>query len=172
MDLRTPSQFDDILNKSNLDPSFPTFIIAECVLVYLKQENTLNLLNYFTQKFNNLALIEYEVINPFDEFGKRMKENLQERNCILFGIDDTPDVESHIKRFKTTGFSQSEVFCMLDLYNKIINKEEKNLIEKIEMMDEFEEWNLIQSHYCFGVGVKFDEKTHLELGNYFKLEKL
>ena len=160
-----------IITNSKFDLNVPVFIIAECVLVYLKIDDTLNLLNFFNQKFNNIVMIEYEVINPFDEFGKKMKENLLERNCVLFGIEDTPSVESHIKRFQNTGFNQVEVYDMLSLYNKIIIKEEKIRIEKLELMDEFEEWNIIQSHYCFGIGVKYDIQYD-DLGKCMKLQNL
>ena len=142
------------------------------MLVYLKVDDSLNLLNYFNKKFNNVILIEYEVINPFDEFGKRMKENLFERNCVLFGIEDSSDVNAHVNRFVKTGFNNAEVYDMLSLYDKIINKEEKLRVEKIEMMDEFEEWNLIQTHYCFGIGIKAVDKEHENLAIFMKLENL
>ena len=171
-DLRDQAQLEDLLKRSMIDTSIPIFIIAECVLVYLKQQESINLLSFFSEKFKNLAVIEYEVISPFDEFGRRMKENLLERNCILFGIEDTPDIESHVKRYEKTGFTQVEVYDMLKLYDKIISKEERNRIEKIELLDEFEEWNLIQSHYCFGVGVKNIDKKYEAINSYLKLDKL
>ena len=155
-----------------IDTSIPIFVIAECVLVYLKHQESLDLLNFFSGKFNNVSVIEYEVINPFDEFGRKMKENLLERNCILYGIEDTPDIQSHVKRFEKTGYTQIEVHDMLKLYDRIISKEERNRIEKIELMDEFEEWNLIQSHYCFGVAVKNSDKQYEAMNNYMKLDKL
>jgi hypothetical protein len=41
------------------------------------------------------------------------------------------------------------------IYNTKLNGEgEKTRIERIEMFDEFEEWELLQSHYCVCVGVR------------------
>lgn len=39
------------------------------------------------------------------------------------------------------------------VYNERINVEnERTRIEKIEMFDEFEEWNMLQDHYCLSIG--------------------
>lgn len=36
---------------------------------------------------------------------------------------------------------------MLSFYSKISNQNERNRIEKIDFLDELEEWNLLMSHY-------------------------
>jgi len=41
------------------------------------------------------------------------------------GINDYPDVPSLIKRFKDLGYTNVEVFDMLDVYNKYINQDER-----------------------------------------------
>jgi hypothetical protein len=38
---------------------------------------------------------------------------------------------------------------MLELYNEKTDQIEKKRIEKIDFLDELEEWNLIMSHYFF-----------------------
>ena len=45
---------------------------------------------------------------------------------------------------------------MLEFYDKYADKEEKARIEKIEIFDEFEEWNILQSHYCLVLATKGD----------------
>jgi len=37
---------------------------------------------------------------------------------------------------------------MTTVYNSRLNQTEKQRIERIEMFDEFEEWLLLQGHYC------------------------
>jgi hypothetical protein len=41
---------------------------------------------------------------------------------------------------------------MNDVYYKKLNKDEKARIEKLEIFDEFEEWVLLQTHYCLCLG--------------------
>ena len=48
-----------------------------------------------------------------------------------------------------------ESLTMSDVYASKLNSEgEKTRIEKIEMFDEFEEWVLLQSHYCLTLAVR------------------
>jgi hypothetical protein len=44
---------------------------------------------------------------------------------------------------------------MLDVYNKFTDQVEKRRIEKLEMMDEFEEWIIIQNHYFISLSVNY-----------------
>jgi hypothetical protein len=39
---------------------------------------------------------------------------------------------------------------MIKIYNELLDKKEKQRIEKLEYLDEFEEWNIIMGHY-FGM---------------------
>jgi len=48
---------------------------------------------------------------------------------------------------------------MLDIYNKMIDEKEKKRIEKLQLFDEFEEWNLIMSHYFVGLAHNWECKV-------------
>lgn len=62
----------------------PTLVITECVLVYLKPEDTQKILQFIGEFFQReLAILNYEMINPSDPFGKVMLENLEDRGCKL-----------------------------------------------------------------------------------------
>ena len=41
---------------------------------------------------------------------------------------------------------------MTQVYNKHLDATEKARIERLEMFDEFEEWVLLQDHYCIAYG--------------------
>ena len=60
------------------DRDAPTLVITECVLIYLKPEDTKNILG-FVKDFirGDAAILNYEMINPSDPFGKVMLENLE-----------------------------------------------------------------------------------------------
>ena len=99
-------------------------------------------------------IIIFEQINPKDTFGKKMIENLKNRKCPLLSIQDYPTLKSQIKRFLNLGYDESYFYKMLEVYHKFIENEELERIEKIEMLDEIEEWDLMLSHYCFGISMK------------------
>jgi tRNA wybutosine-synthesizing protein 4 len=42
------------------------------------------------------------------------------------------------------------------LYSLRLDTAERQKIEKIEIFDEFEEWVLLQSHYCLTLGKRFN----------------
>lgn len=46
--------------------SAPTLIIAECVFVYMANDATLNLLKFFTQRFTQCAIVNYDQVRLYD----------------------------------------------------------------------------------------------------------
>ena len=89
------------------------------------------------------------MIDPNDSFGQTMVQNLKERGCDLLGLDGCPDINSQVQRMKDS-FQTEEVECfsMDHVYQNKLDQQEKARIEKLELFDEFEEWTLLQSHYC------------------------
>ena len=49
---------------------------------------------------------------------------------------------------KDTGFTKVECFDMNKVYNEKLDSVERHRIEKLEIFDEFEEWEMLQHHYC------------------------
>jgi len=95
----------------------------------------------------------YEQINPNDPFGATMRSNLQKRGCPLLGIDEYPDLSSQTTRFQSIGCSQVDAFDMNTVYSTLLDKSDLARIHKLEIFDEYEEWFLIESHYCIVVAV-------------------
>jgi tRNA wybutosine-synthesizing protein 4 len=53
---------------------------------------------------------------------------------------------------ETGGMSSAECFNMQTLYNTKLEKTEKARIEKLEIFDEYEEWEMLSIHYCVSLG--------------------
>ncbi len=152
-DITNISQVEEKLNESKINTENFTIFIAECLLVYIKKNDTYEMLKSYTNMFKNILFLEYDLIGAFDPFGKEMIVNLSERGISLSGYEELPDEESHKNRYLETGFKFSEVVDCLQYYHHGISKEEKKVIEHLEMMDEFEEFNLLMKHSCFGYGI-------------------
>ena len=101
-------------------------------------------------------MMNYEMISPFDPFGETMMSNLAARGCDLYGIEACHSVELQSERLvRHLGPSDTlhlKTLKMTEVYNKCLDGAEKTRIEKLEMFDEFEEWVLLQDHYCIAFG--------------------
>lgn len=69
------------------------------------------------------------------------------------GIEAHPDQESQKQRFLNLGWEVSNAIDMNSVYSKVIPSSDVQRIEKLELFDEFEEWHLIQAHYCISMSV-------------------
>jgi [phosphatase 2A protein]-leucine-carboxy methyltransferase len=69
-------------NSALLDPSVPTLLVFECVLVYMSPESSSRLLRWFVEKSRStpngvLGSIVYEMFGLNDAFGRVMVNNLK-----------------------------------------------------------------------------------------------
>ncbi len=142
---------------TRLDFSAPTLFLSECVLVYMPPEASAEVLRWAGdgKTFSGpVVLATYEQIHPNDPFGRTMMANLTARGCPLLGLPAYPDLEAQRRRFLGLGYQRHGGWSMNDIYGYYIAKDSLRKAEKIEMFDEFEEWHLIQGHYCISVGAR------------------
>ena len=158
-DLTQGNKVQNCIKESNLDSNILTIVIAECFFCYLSSEEVNDLLSILNKNFNNSILLYYDLINPNDDFGKMMIKNLKNfRGIILPGYKDCPDEKSHIKRISDNGFiNKSNCIEMLKYFNEILSEEIKKKVNKLELIDELEEWNLLQKHSCIGYAIKVNK---------------
>lgn len=61
-----------------MDFSIPTLVLTECLLVYLKKEDSDKIMSSIKDFFTgDLLFLNYEMIHPNDAFGKVMVSNLE-----------------------------------------------------------------------------------------------
>ncbi|KAG8528236.1 uncharacterized protein KY384_007153 [Bacidia gigantensis] len=163
VDLRTldpltarPSTFDSI------DPSLPTLILSECCLCYLTPAAADTVALYFTKHFfpssTPLGLVLYEPIRPDDAFGKTMVSNLATRGIVLQTLKKYGSLDSESARLKVYGFGESRGADINELWKKGVDEVEKELVARLEMVDEVEEWELLAAHYCVAWGWRYGEQ--------------
>lgn len=77
-DIRDTDKLGEKLAQFGVDTTVPTLFLTECVLVYLKPEESKKILTFIKEHFTgDTALLNYEMINPSDPFGRMMVENLE-----------------------------------------------------------------------------------------------
>ncbi|GBG24562.1 Leucine carboxyl methyltransferase 1 [Hondaea fermentalgiana] len=148
-DVRQPELFETVLSSlEGFDFSAPTLFISECVLCYVEPRDSEQFLRWALGKFPHAAFTSYEQILPDDAFGRTMLGHFESRGCPLLAIKSFPDIQAQTRRFETMGWPQVEVFDMNDVYYKCIPRSQVRHAERIEIFDEFEEWHMMQAHYC------------------------
>jgi len=148
VDLNLKERLQQSLTEAGIDFTAPTLVLSECVLIYLKSSSSNAIIKWISEAFSVCSFCNYEQVRPNDPFGSVMVDNLEKRGCALLGIRDYPDLESQNQRLHALGWSFVEIVDMYDVYNKILEKKEVARIQAIEFFDEYEEWRLIQQHYC------------------------
>ena len=153
-DITNKKLFSESLNKIPNNENDLTIVICECLLVYIDKEITVEMLSSINERFSNVYILEYDLIGPDDPFGKEMVDNLKNRNINLKGFNEVKNIDDQINRLKEAKFEDINIVDMYYVYFKLLPIQERRRIERLELMDEFEELNLLQRHACFGYASK------------------
>lgn len=136
-----------------INRNLPTLIMSECCLVYLSPDEADAVLSYFCHAFQDgpLAVVIYEPVRPNDAFGKTMIRNLVARGIHLQTIEKYADLQSQEQRLADLNFTaQAEDINFI--WSVWISQDEKDRVDKLEWMDEIEEFVLLAQHYCIAWG--------------------
>ena len=173
-DLRDAEELKEMLTEARVDWQLPTLFVTEVALSYLNREKCEKVLR-LCATFNgdkssdsdnikvvaNRAIVSYEAMRLNDEFGRRMCKNVREqRGTPFLALEeengshvDCASVEAMLVK---CGFDAVKCRKMSDCQDMLLSREEIYRAERLEMLDEREEFNLIQSHYGVSIGVRGD----------------
>lgn len=154
-DMRISLELEDAVKAAGFQSDKPTIFLSECVLVYMQAMHGDNIIQWASSACSApSAIAVYEQFNPGDAFGKVMVENLQHRGCPLLSIHDYPTLDTQRQRYTERGWETAWAADMNEIYSRHLDVKDVERIHKIEMMDEFEEWHLIQAHYFQLIAMK------------------
>lgn len=152
VDLRQTSECVQLLQQL-VRPGVPTMLLAEMVFVYLDEAVSTQLLHHVLYDVLGgpstlCQLVTYDAIEPYDRFGEMMVSSLAARGVELRGIHSLATAEAHKRRCQDIGFASVECNTMRQLYLTVPH-DTQVWLGKLEMIDDWDEWNLVHDHYCF-----------------------
>lgn len=155
-DMRIVQELDSAMARAGFRNDVPTLFLAECVLVYMQALHGDAIIEWAATSVPRApsAMVVYEQTNPNDAFGKVMVENLMQRGCPLLSIFDYPSHDAQRERYTQRGWQRCVLTDMRQVYERHLDQEDVKRISRIELMDEFEEWYLIQAHYFLLVATR------------------
>jgi len=155
-DMRIGSELASAVSNAGLRDDVPTLFLSECVLVYMQALHGDGIIEWAASAVSKApsAMVVYEQTNPNDPFGKVMVDNLMQRGCPLLSIFEYPSLEAQRQRYLQRGWDKCSVADMKEVYDKHLDRKDVERIHRLELLDEFEEWNLIQAHYFLLVATR------------------
>ncbi|XP_060684014.1 tRNA wybutosine-synthesizing protein 4 isoform X2 [Hemiscyllium ocellatum] len=161
IDLTEIAELDNLLMETGLNPAYPTLLLSEVVLTYMKNASSSAVIHWAANRFSSAVFVVYEQIRPDDPFGQVMQQHFTQLNSTLHALTQFPGKEAQRKRFLNEGWEECHCIDMNEFYTGFIPEQEKQRIEMLEPFDEYEEWHLKCSHYLILSASKGDLKTCL-----------
>ena len=128
-------------------------MLAECVLVYMPSDCVQGLLATLHGAFDLVGLLAYDPVYPDDAFGRIMVDNLAAMGSPFRGIHDVPDEAALMQRSAAAGFHSSAALSMEALWSNLVDKDEWKRLQRLEPLDEVEEWSIMMRHYAMYASV-------------------
>lgn len=158
LDLRHLPTLPSHTSIPGLRPNIPTLIISECCLCYLDPSIASDVIAWFKNKIEALAIILYEPINPDDAFGQMMVGNLKARGIVMPTVGVYRSLGDQVARMRAAGFGGdgdegigeggAEARTVERIWERWITDEERERVDGLEGLDEVEEWQMLARHYA------------------------
>jgi O-methyltransferase involved in polyketide biosynthesis len=148
------SLLQDMEQYYNFDRNVPTLFIMECLQMYLPEKNSREILQTMigTCRYPFLAIFDPIIQN--DPFGKVMAQNLAKARITdsSMSLLQTRTLKEQVDKLSQCGFTNVTGCDFYGAYEMVLTSEDRKRANRMEILDEIEEWILIMRHYCFLVG--------------------
>lgn len=132
----------------------PTLLLSECCLCYLTQQDSEDVLQFFSSKINHLAALLYEPMPLQDAFGEMMVSNLRARHINMPSLEKYKDQHAQLSRLRESGFDSVGHATIENTWDKWVDDKERERVDRLEGLDEVEEWKLLAAHYVVVWGAR------------------
>ncbi|KAH9221192.1 S-adenosyl-L-methionine-dependent methyltransferase [Leptodontidium sp. 2 PMI_412] len=154
MDLRQLPHLKDVQDIRGLQADIPTLIISECCLCYLEADTARDVVKWFTDRIPSAGIVLYEPIGVDDAFGQVMVSNLASRGISMPTLEHYKTLSDQKARLLELGFKGDgdeggqEAETIENIWQNWVPSSEKERVDRLEGLDEVEEWQMLARHYA------------------------
>lgn len=158
MDLRHLARTTEASEILGLRTDLPTLIVSECCLCYLDVETSRNVVKWFADRIPSLGVVLYEPIGVDDSFGQVMVSNLAARGIAMPTLEHYKTLADQKARLVDLGITGEgdgggqEAETIENIWQNWVSTAEKMRVDRLEGLDEVEEWQMLARHYCVARG--------------------
>ncbi|KAL0248127.1 hypothetical protein GEMRC1_003363 [Eukaryota sp. GEM-RC1] len=147
-DAEDPNTIEQCFSKCGITSSLPTFIVFECLLVYLDPDRVDSTIRFLSHFFQSSLVYVYDPVRPHTPFGRNMVRHISDKvGTPLTSLEKYPNLNDNRRRFYEAGF---ENVASMDLYyidGLLLDDSERSRLQSLEPFPEIEEYQYIQSQY-------------------------
>lgn len=151
LDLRKLPTIAGLDSFHSIKSDLPTLIISECCLCYLEVDMAQNVIKWFKDRIPSIGIVLYEPVGVHDAFGQMMVENLASRGIVMPTVQKYKTLQDQKDRLVALGFGSTEgginAVSIEDVWEHWVAGREKERVDRLEGLDEVEEWLLLARHY-------------------------
>ena len=162
VDLRRLAQSDAPSTLPGLRTDVPTLLVSECCLCYLEPAEAQGVISWFAHRIADVGIVLYEPVKPDDPFGKMMVSNLAARRIRMPTLEMYKQPDDQASRLRDAGFEFANAVTVDEIYETWISDEERERVDRLEGLDEVEEWKLLAGHYAVAWGWRGNGFTQFE----------
>lgn len=153
-DLRQFSR--DTMEGTGFDWSKRTLVLSECCICYMGTQESNDLLQLLHDQLKMGTFLIYEPMggeqSQDSRYGQVMVNNLKTRGIDMPNLLVYNTTARQQQRFEEMGVENLVVADMKFVNYEWIGRDQVSRVSQLEMLDEMEEIDLINSHYCLVVG--------------------
>ncbi len=151
-DLRSPHKLGDLLVGCGMNIDLPTVVVMECVLMYLKEEETVALLEWICNTLTCAFVVVFD-LNSYSRHGKEGDGFIRTCQQLWSASGTYLPYHGMLKQLlENCGWPCYWSCDVADALHRLVSSQERQRVYKLEDFDEYASYAAWLAHYSIAIG--------------------